>query len=140
VVIAYPGLEPQVMGKVEKRSVPLPSAGLLVNDADGNERAGLGVSDDGKRISLGLDYADRDAMGLLVSPEFTGLALFTRDGEHNDQATLAVEKDGTSSFKLSDAYGDERLIVEAKKKSAPRVLLLNPATNKLVDITSKLVQ
>jgi hypothetical protein len=70
IVISYPGLEPQVMGKVEKRSIAVPSAGLVINDSEGNERAGFGVSDDGTRISLGLDYADRDATGLLVSPGF----------------------------------------------------------------------
>jgi len=42
VVISYPGLEPQVMGKVETRSVAIPSAGFLINDSEGNERAGLG--------------------------------------------------------------------------------------------------
>jgi len=117
VVIAYPGIEPQVMGKVEKRSVAVASAGLLINDADGNERAGFGVSDDGSRISLGLDYADRDALGLLVSPGFSGLAVFARDGERNDQITAGVGKHGESTFKLADSNGDEHLMIEAKRGS-----------------------
>ena len=100
VVIAYPGIEPQVMGKVEKRSVAVASAGLLINDTDGNERAGFGVSDDGSRISLGLDYADRDALGLLVSPSFSGLAVFARDGERNDQITAGVGRHGDQRSKL----------------------------------------
>jgi hypothetical protein len=139
VVIAYPGIEPQVLGKVEKRSIAVPSAGLLINDADGNERAGFGVSDDGKRVSLGLDYADRDAMGLLVSPAFSGLAVFARDGERNDQVTAGVGRDGTATLKVADVNGDEHFMVEAGRDSVPRLFLLNPATHKLENVTSKLV-
>jgi len=76
--MSYPGYEPQVLGKIAHRSVPLSSAGLMLNDAEGNERAGMGASDDGTRVSLGLDYADRDALGMLVSPTFSGLAIFAR--------------------------------------------------------------
>ncbi len=139
VVISYPGLEPQVMGKVETRSVAIPSAGFLINDSEGNERAGLGVSDDGSRVSLGLDYSDRDAMGLLVSPSFSGLAAFARNGERNDQVTMGVLGDGTSMFKLADSNGDEHIMVEAHKGSPPRFLLQNPTTHKLQDVTGKLV-
>jgi len=138
VVIAYPGLEPQVMGKVQTRSIPVPSAGLLINDAEGNERAGLGASDDGNRVSLGLDYADRDAMGLLVSPTFSGLATFARSGEHNDQITVGVLKDGTATFKLADSNGDEGVIVEVRKGAPLKVLVQNPTTHKLEDVARKI--
>ena len=133
VVVAYPGLEPQVMGKVEKRSVPA-SAGFTINDADGNERAGMGVSDDGTRVALGMDYADRDAVGLLVSPNFSGFAAFARNGERNDQATLAVLKDGTSTLKLADSDGDEGVIVEHRKGVPLKVQIQNPVTHKLEDV------
>ncbi len=139
VVISYPSLEPQVMGKVETRSIAVPSAGLLINDSEGNERAGLGASDDGSRVSLGLDYSDRDAMGLLVSPNFSGLAVFARNGERNDQITEGVLADGTSTFKLADSSGDEHFMFEGHKGSSPRFLLQNPTTHKLQDVTAKLV-
>lgn len=139
VVMSYPGLEPQVMGKVEKRSIAVPSAGLVINDSDGNERAGFGVSDDGARISLGLDYADRDAMGLLVSPGFSGLAIFARNGERNDQVTIGVLKDGTSMAKLADSNGDEHIMAEARKDTPLKLLLQNPTTHKLQDVRGKLV-
>lgn len=139
IVISYPGLEPQVMGKVEKRSIAFPSAGLVINDSEGNERAGFGVSDDGTRISLGLDYADRDAMGLLVSPGFSGLAVFARNGEHNDQVTIGVLKDGTSMAKLADSNGDEHIMAEARKDSPLKLMLQNPTTHKLQDVSGKLV-
>ena len=138
-VISYPGLEPQVLGKVEKRSVGGSSAGLVINDSAGNERAGFGVSDDGSRVSLGLDYSDRDAMGLLVSPNFSGLAAFARNGDRNDQVTMGVSKDGTSIFKLADSNGDENVMFEVHKGAPPRFQLLNPTTNKLQDVTGKLV-
>jgi hypothetical protein len=140
VVIAYPGIEPQVMGRVEKRRFAIPSAGLVINDSDGNERAGFGVSDDGKRISLGLDYADRDAMGLLVSPGFSGVAVFARDGERNDQLAMGVAKDGTSLFKLADRLGNENLIIEVGKSSVLRLLIGDPVTHNLQDIATKLLR
>jgi len=139
IVISYPGLEPQVMGKVEKRSIAVPSAGLVINDSGGNERAGFGVSDDGARISLGLDYADRDAMGLLVSPGFSGLAIFARNGERNDQVTIGVLKDGTSMAKLADSNGDEHIMAEARKDAPLKLMLQNPTTHKLQDVSGKLV-
>lgn len=138
-VISYPGIEPQVMGNVGKRSIAVPSAGLMINDEHGNERAGFGVSDDGNRISLGLDYSDRDAMGLIVSPNFSGLAAFSRTGERNDQITLGVMKNGTAQLKLADSNGDEHFILEAQKDSAPKFQLLNSSKHKLENVAAKLV-
>ena len=134
IVVSYPGYEPQVMGKVVKRGVVMPSAGFMINDAEGNERAGLGSSDDGTRVALGMDYSDRDAVGLLVSPNFSGFAAFARNGGRNDQAVLAVTKDGTSMFKLADPNGDEGVIVEDRKESGLKVQMLNPSTRKLQDV------
>jgi len=138
VVVSYPGLEPQVMGKVARRSIPVASAGFIINDAEGNERAGLGASDDGTRVALGMDYADRDAVGLLVSPNFSGFIAFARNGERNDQATLAVLKDGTSTLKLADNNGDEGVIVEDRKGMPLKVQVQNPVTHKLEDVTSQI--
>lgn len=134
IVISSPGLEPQVMGKVEKRRIPLASAGLLINDADGNERAGFGSSDDGTRVSLGMDYADRDAIGLLVSPNFSGFIAFARKGELNDQAAIAVLKDGTSTVKLANSDGDEGIIVEDRKDAPLRIQVQNSTTHKLEEV------
>ena len=139
VVISYPGLEPQVVGKVEKRSIPVTSAGFIINDAEGNERAGLGASDDGTRVALGMDYADRDAVGLLVSPNFSGFVAFARKGERNDQATFGVLKDGTSTLKLADSDGDEGVIVEDPKGMPLKVQVENPVTHKLQDVASQIV-
>ncbi len=111
----------------------------VINDSDGNERAGFGVSDDGNRVSLGLDYSDRDAMGLLVSPNFTGLAAFARNGERNDQITLGVMKSGTAQLKLADVNGDEHFMMEAQKGRTPRFQLQNSTTHKLQDVTGKLI-
>jgi hypothetical protein len=138
VVINYHGYEPQVENKVEKRSTPA-SAGLIVNDANGDERAGLGVSDDGTRISLGMDYPDRDALGLLVSPGFSGVVGFGRAGERSDQFALGVQKDGTATFKLADSNGDEGVIADVHKGPALKVQIANPATHKLEDLSEKIL-
>jgi len=138
IVISYPGLEPQIIGKVEKRSISVASAGFIINDAEGNERVGLGASDDGMRVALGMDYSDRDAVGLLVSPNFSGFIAFARNGERNDQAALAVLKDGTSTLKLADVNGDEGVIVEDRTGAPLKVQLQNPATHKLQDVASQI--
>lgn len=139
IVISYPGYEPQQQGKVVQRSVKAPSAGFMINDAQGNERAGLGVSDDGQRIALGLDYNDRDAIGLLVSPNFSGLAVFARDGEPNDQVIASVGKDGTATFKLADSNGDENIMMEARRDSGLKVQVIDPKTHKLQDVSGRFV-
>lgn len=137
-VVSYPGYEPQVQGKVGKRQYDAPSAGLMINDADGNERIGLGTSDDGSRSVLGMDYADRDAVGLLVSPNYSGLAMFARTGPHNDQIMVGVTKDGTATAKLADSNGDEGVIADVKQGARFKLQVRNPNTSKLEDVSGNL--
>ncbi len=137
-VASYPGYEPQVQGKVGLRQYNSPSAGLMINDADGNERIGLGTSDDGTRSALGMDYTDRDALGLLVSPNFSGLAMFARNGPKNDQVTINISKDGTASAKLADSNGDEGIIAEVKQGAILKLQARNPKTSKLEEVSGKL--
>lgn len=140
IVISYPGYEPQVQGKIGRRTVALPSAGLVLNDSAGNERAGFGVSDDGSRVTLGLDYADRDALGLIVSPGFSGFVAFARAGERNDQAVFGVEKDGNGTLKLANSSGDEAFLAEAPVKGAGKLMLMNHTTHRLQDVSEKLTR
>jgi hypothetical protein len=137
-VASYPGYEPQVQGKVRQRQDNAPSAGLMINDADGNERIGLGTSDDGTRSALGMDYTDRDALGLLVSPNFSGLAMFARSGPKSDQVTISIAKDGTASAKLADSTGDEGIIANVKQGATLRLQARNPKTSKLEEISGRL--
>jgi hypothetical protein len=133
-LVSYPGIDPQVNGRVMKRiNQADESAGIMINDPEGNERAGFGASDAG-RIALGMDYSDRDAIGLLVSPDFTGFAAFARSGQLNDQVVFGVQKDGTSMFKLADPNGDEHVILEVPPRGNMRALVMNPATRKLEDV------
>lgn len=138
-VVSYPGYEPQVLGKVAKRTYDAPSAGFMINDADGNERIGLGTSDDGTRSVLGMDYSDRDAMGLVVSPNFTGLAMFARTGPHNDQITMGITKNGTATAKLANTDGDEGIIADVQKDAILKLQVRNPKTSKLEDVSGKLL-
>lgn len=78
-------------------------------------------------------------MGLLVLPNFSGLAVFARNDERNDQVTIGVLKDGTSMAKLADNNGNEHVMAEARKDSPSRLLLENPATHLLQDVSGKLV-
>lgn len=137
-VVSYPGYEPQVMGKVGKRMYDAPSAGLMINDVDGNERIGLGTSDDGTRSVLGMDYSDRDAVGLLVSPSYSGLAMFARSGPRNDQITMGITKDGTATAKLADSDGEEGIIADVKKGAPFKLQVRNPKTSELEDVSGKL--
>lgn len=137
-VVSYPGYEPQVMGKVGKRLYDAPSAGFMINDADGDERIGLGTNDDGTRSVLGMDYADRDAVGLIVSPNYSGMAMFARGGAHNDQITMGITKDGTASAKLANSDGDEGIIADVKRGSPFKLQVRNPKTSKLEDVSGRL--
>lgn len=137
-VISYPGYEPQVMGQVQKRLHDAPSAGFMINDADGNERAGLGTTDDGTRTALGMDYSDRDALGLLVSPSFSGVAMFARSGPRNDQIAMGITRDGTATAKLADSNGDEGVIADVKGGTL-KLQVRNSKTSKLEDVSNKLL-
>ena len=137
-VASYPGYEPQVQGKVGQRQYSAPSAGLMINDVDGNERIGLGTSDDGTRSALGMDYSDRDALGLLVSPGFSGVAMFARSGPKNDQITMGVTRDGVATAKLADSNGDEGIIADVKQGANLKVQARNPKTSKLEEVGGRL--
>lgn len=136
-IIAYNGPPPQVGGKVIRRSSPA-SIGFLMNDQDGDERAGMGVSDDGNRTSLAMDYSDRDALGMLVSPTFSGFVGFARTGEHNDQFALAVTKNGDANFKLAGNDGEEKVIAEARTGAGLKLQVHNPKTKKLEDVSDRI--
>src|SRR5262249_27131132 len=105
---------------------------------DGNERGGFGVGDDGS-VSLGLDYADRDAVGLLVSPKtgFAGLAAFAAAGEREDQIVIGVTRKGSAMLKLADNHGDEKLSVDAGHANAASVQMSNPKTGKLEEMVPR---
>ena len=140
VALAYPGLPPQVLGKVAQRGTS-DGAGIMLNDVEGNERGGFGVGDDNS-VSLGLDYADRDAVGLLVSPKtgFAGLAAFAAAGEREDQVVIGVTRKGSAMLKLADSHGNEKLIVEVGNANAARVQMSDPKTGKLQEMVPRLLR
>jgi hypothetical protein len=69
----YPTLSPQVKGEVSKRINT--QTGMVINDTDGNERTGYGVTEEG-HVILGMDYESREALVLVVNPEgYTGMII-----------------------------------------------------------------
>ena len=133
VAVGYPVPDPQVMGKVGRRI--LPSAGIVASDADGNERGGFGVLDNG-RANVCLDYPTREAICLTVMPQegFAGLIVNSEQGSRAERAELAVLKDGTSLMKLADTSGMERAMLVVRPHAAAKFLGINPKDESTVDV------
>jgi hypothetical protein len=139
VAIGIPTPAPQVGGKVSQRIAP--SAGLVVDDPDGNERGGIGVLDNG-RGAVCLDYPEpigRDAICLGVLPDaLAGLIINAPTGDNGERAMMAVLKDGTSLMKLADTSGNERTMLTVQGESPAQFLVLDPKTKSKLDVLSKL--
>jgi hypothetical protein len=139
VAIGAPTPAPQGGGKVQQRISP--GAGLVVDDLDGNERAGIGVLDSG-RGGICLDYPEpigRDAICLGVLPEgLAGLIINAPSGDNGERAMMAVLKDGTSLMKLADTGGNERTMLLVQGESPAQFLVLDPKTKSKMDVLSKI--
>lgn len=106
----YPALAPQVKGQVSERITT--HAGFIVNDTDGDERTGYGVTDMG-HVILGMDYKGREALILMVDPKgYTGVLI---NGEksppHNQRVFLGTNnKPGSDHgiLVLNDSQGTAR--------------------------------
>lgn len=133
IALAYPVPDPQIKGKISKRISP--SAGLVVNDPEGNERGGFGAFDDG-RVVLGLDYPDNEAVSLSVIPEwgFAGLTINAETGSPSERAELGVFKDGMSLLKLADTTGMERVMLLVRPQSAAKLVGINPGQGAMLDV------
>lgn len=125
VAIGYPVPSPQVAGRIFPRLSP--SAGISVNDPDGNERGGFGYLDNGT-VALGLDYPGREAVMLSVLPKtgFAGLTINAPEGSQAERAEIGVLKNGTSLLKLADTSGVERLMMFAQGERPAKLLGITP--------------
>jgi hypothetical protein len=125
VAIGYPAPSPQIEGSVHPRVAG--QAGIVIDDADGNERGGFGVLDNGT-VSLGLDYPGREAVSLAVVPGqgFAGLTVNAPQGSKSERAEIGVLSDGTSLLKLADTGGSERAMLMVQGETPAKLLGISP--------------
>jgi hypothetical protein len=140
VAVGAPTPAPQIRGQVAKRIAS--SAGLVFDDADGNERGGMGVLGNGRGVAC-LDYPpslSREAICMAVLPEqgFAGLAVNAESGSPSERAEMAVLRDGTSLLKVADTSGNERAILLVQDESPAQLLVIDPKAKSKVDALAKI--
>jgi len=104
VAIGAPTPAPQIRGHVARRISP--SAGLVIDDSEGNERGGFGVLDGDGRVVLGLDYpmGTGEAIGLAVIPgEAVGLHI--NDQKSYRRASFFVSGDSAAKLLGMNPHG-----------------------------------
>jgi hypothetical protein len=131
--IGSPTPAPQVNGTVSQRVAS--QTGLVFNDADGNERGGLGYLDNGT-VALGLDYPGREGVSLAIVPRtgFAGLTVNAPQGSKSERAELGVLTDGTSLFKLADTSGTERAMLLVQGTNPAKLLGIAPRQQSGFDV------
>lgn len=139
VAIGAPNPAPQIRGQVAKRISP--SAGLVFDDTEGNERGGMGALDNDRGVAC-LDYAmvPREAicMGVLPDQGFTGLSINGEGSSENERAEIAVTREGLSVLKVADPDGNERAMLLVRDKSQAQLRVLDPSAQTTVDVLAKI--
>jgi len=131
--------DPQVKGKVLRRLAA--SAGLQINDAAGNERAGFGNMDNG-RTNLGLDWPGREAIMLSVDDK-EGMAIMQMWGEKEgtaERAGFALTRDGTTLMKVANVNGFERFVLQTQGVEEAKFLIGDPKKREFGDVLPKLLE
>ena len=97
VAVAAPTPNPQMNGRISERVGN--NAGLILDDPEGNERAGFRVLDNDRRVVLGLDYprGSGEALTLSVIPD-EGASLQIRDTQSNVRAAISEHNDSAPKF------------------------------------------
>jgi hypothetical protein len=140
VAIGAPAPSPQLKGKVAQRIAS--EAGLVIDDAEGNERGGMGILENGNCVAC-LDYpasVSREAICMAVLPEqgFAGFTVNAETGSESERAEMAVLKDGTALLKLADTDGNERTMFLVQGVSPAQFLVIDPKTRTKEDVLVKL--
>lgn len=92
--LGAPNIDPRVGGRVVPRRSP--GTGLVINDGDGNERAGFSRLADGS-VVLGLDHDQGEGIALFINPSsgYQGLVVNGPTGEGDRQRLfLGTSLDG----------------------------------------------
>jgi hypothetical protein len=127
---AYP--DPMLEGGMRPRRVP--GAGILIHDADGVERGGYGVLDDGT-AAVTVDWP-KTGEGAVMSAgtRFAGIGVFHRSdpGIYREAVTIGAIREGEEGFvKLTDAGGNQRLRVQMRGRGEPQLTSYDPAGREL---------
>jgi hypothetical protein len=97
-ILGAPSPDPVMHGKVQKRRSPF--SGLVINDAKGDERGGIGMMDDGT-MSMCFDQNGRERTCSYVLPNGRAGVLVS-DPQGRDRISLTSEPDGTPTIQLFD--------------------------------------
>jgi len=91
---------------------------------------------DNGRVVLGMDYQDREAVSLVVTPQegFAGLIVNADGGSRSERAEIGALKDGTSLLKLADTAGTEQVMLIVREQSPAKFLGINPGANGMLDV------
>jgi hypothetical protein len=111
VVLGAPLPDPMMGGKLQKRRSP--ATGLLLDDADGNERGGLGTLDDGTMM-LCFDSNGRERVCVFTLPKgMTGLMVNDDQGKTRSQVVVGPE--GRPALEMYDERGQLALRLPEQK-------------------------
>ena len=121
--LAAPAPDPIVGGKTYKRVFP--ASGLVLYDANGDERGGMAVADvPGSAVVVASDHANTDAIGWRVSPDGSiDFSLVERPPVETDAASgkVVAATKATTRVNISVAANGTPAIALADKQNRPRV-------------------
>jgi len=122
--IAAPTPDPVIGGKAYRRAFP--GSGIVIYDAQGNERGGLGIADvPGGAPALALDHDNVDAIGWRVLPDGSiKFGMSAKPPEQKDSGGHVVAaKDGATPIQLTVGPDGSPSLVMTDKQDRPRVRL-----------------
>jgi hypothetical protein len=99
-ILGAPAPDPMMHGKLVKRKSPF--AGLIINDAKGDERGGIGMMDDGT-MSMGFDQNGREWTVIYVLPNGKA-GILINDPQGRDRISIASEPDGMPKIQFFDEH------------------------------------
>lgn len=135
---ASPVPDPVMGGRTYKRKFS--GSGILLYDANGDERGGLGVQDiPGSAVAIALDHANNDAIGWRVMPDGSVSFIVNERGAlkkdaagrmlPNPQAAtrfkLSVAADGTPTLALNDRDSHPRVRISVSKEGYGEIEFLD---------------
>jgi hypothetical protein len=112
-------------GKPQQRRSP--ASGIQLNDANGNERGGLAMLDDGT-LTLCFDSKSAEAACMYVMPSGERGFVVT-DDRGKDRAQLVISAEGTPQLLLKDNTERTRANLRVPAEGSPEIRLLNEKGN-----------
>ena len=115
-IVIGPTPDAQIMGKRVKRRSP--GNGIQFNDEKGNERAGIGLLEDGSAVVGIDDQSGRERAHLYFIPT-RGAGLLLQDGKETEKISLLIPADGEQSagpkLEMTDKTGKSIFTIPVPK-------------------------